>query len=1065
MADLLEQIQSYELGGTNVPSNSRFARTSSPKPGPPLPLKLNLSHSNFNTESSRNTSNPPSTPGLLSSAQFATAMRSPSIKVETPIEYNTIFGQSQSPPESRYSRSNSMIGQQATPDGAEPANTDEICPPSADTLTRSPSAPSRISNSTNAESPLYRTSSVFSYQNSVLTPCTTTQSVPELSEVKVSVNNSDWASYYKLSDEFTLTLGSRTVTLQNDFHNFIVLEENFVTSLKVFLELFEQGLLSTLDSERQKFKQEVFDPLHPILDLNEIELLLPLKEDQEKNGPFLTFNYSVVKTWIDKIKGPILDYARRYPYASQMCKEQLAKNARFKAFVNATSTQSRKLVLKDFSGLFESTRTRFGQYNLALKDIAKHIRKQNENDESLPKIEECIEELKQIMRTYDNIQGEVGSRLEITNLEKKLLFKDPDFKEGIFFGDEERKILFSGDAKLKKSEIDPLENIKLFLLDHFLFLTHPKGNGYLEVYTKPIHLEFLVIESVSEDPLFKSNAMAVVSKLTRNKSEASSQPRSASTTAIPAGSPILENGSSTATRATSVGDASRTFNQNAHLVYPIKLRNIATDQKYYVCTEKEITRKEWVKRICDAKMKYSIRARELKFDPLSIHVLDRTTFSTYEPQKPYLLTKGNPLSRALEEHKKLVGSQGFSSSLFPSSARNSSTLSPIKSASSATRRPSSVTSSSGLNCSTEVDYNNMRMMFVGLNDGFYGCQLSSTGIPLNWVLIARVPSVFRMEAVEEKNMLFVLSNKTLYMYKFNEVVLCILTHGSIQSKTEVKVSPPVTINQSVDCFKAGMLSGRPFLFYSVYTSKSTITVLEITTENHKKKSSSIFSFSSKSHDKNFKELDILFTPTRNHAITFFNSNFCIHTDNSFEVMRLDIKRPFTIPVMESVHQVGVDQNLPEDDISELKKKIQEGRPISINKIPAHRMYTGENKTSSDFLLCYHKFGILCDEVGDLKSAKCINHHHKITAAHVWYPYLITFSDRLIEIRMLTGGADVHMLVQVVTGRNIRMLGQNGENRLVFTMADPERPQGQLVLEFLLNDEVTDNQSTNTLTYL
>lgn len=1053
--DVVDQIQSFKLNSNPAHDVTSFQSK------PQRPLNINISHSNFNIDSAKTNGNLPSTPGLSSSAQFTTSMRSPSLKVETPAEYSTFFGRSPSPVDGKQSHRNSLVVQPIVSDGAEPLNTNEFFPPSTDALTRSPSAPSGFSSHT-IDSPLYRTSSIYSYQNSI-TPCTTTQSTPDLSELKVSINNSDWASFYKLTDEFTQTLDSKTITLQNDLHNFIVLEENYVTSLKVFLQLFEQGLLGTLSSDRQKFKQEVFDPLHPILDLNEIELLLPLKEDQEKNGPFLTFNYHVMKRWIEKIRNPILDYARRYPYASQLYKEQLAKNAKFKAFINITSTQSRKMVMKEFSALFESTRTRFGQYNLALKDIAKHIRKQDNNDESLPKIEECMEDLKQIMRKYDNIQGEVGSRLEITNLEKKLAFRDPDFKEGIFFGDQERKILFSGQAKLKKSDIDPLEKIELYLLDHFLLLTHPKGDSYLEVYTKPIHLEFLVIESVSEDPLFKSNAMAVVSKLTRNKSEASGQYRSGSVPAVSTGTSVQDTAQTV--RATSVSDASRTFAQNDNLVYPIKLRNIATDQKYYVCTDKEITRKEWVKRICDAKMKYSIRAHQLKFDPLSIRVIDRSAFSNFETPKSYLFTKGNPLSRALEEHKSIVGSQSVSKNNSSYSSRNGTALAPIQSAGSTSRRISGAVSSSGLNCSTEVNYNNMEMMFMGLNDGFYGCQLSANRIPLNWVLIARVPLVSKIEAVADKNMLFVLSNKTLYMYKFNEVVLCLLTHGSIQSKTEVKISPPIIINQSVDCFKAGILSGRPFLFYSVYSSKSTITVLEITTENHKKKSTSIFSFSSKSHDKNFKELDILFTPTRNQAITFFNSNFCIHTDSSFEVMRLDVKRPFTIPVMESVHKIGVDQSLPEDDITELRKRIQDGRPISINKIPAHRMYTGENKTSSDFLLCYQKFGILCDEFGDLKSAKCINYHQKITAAHVWYPYLITFSDRLIEIRLLTGGADVHMLVQVITGRNIRMLGQNGGNRLVFTMADPERFQGQLILEFLLNKEVTENQSINTLTYL
>lgn len=1108
----LNSISEDEQYSANLPQLS--------SPTPPLPAKpesLDLSHSSY---SHADHGNRPLQPRDLS--PVSTAPSSPSInrhpqsppslsitnsshnQPSTPAEYSSFYQQADISP-----TTSSRSAQQSPQKPPKvPINSTEN--PSEDShssfdaekiqqnalLQRTFSAPdySRASS-------IHRNSSTSSYQPSIITPCTTTQSTPELYGSKVDLNSADWGTFYNLTEEYLATLDTPTVMLQNEIHNLIMTEENYVVNTRVFLQVFGNGLADTLDSGREKFRQDAFVTLESVLEVNEQMLLKPLKADQEEHGPMLSFQVETVKNWAAAVREPILFYAQRHPYASEVVSTQKQSNERFKAFIDHGSAETTKQVRKEFSSLFENTRTRFGQYHMMFAAILKQMKKLDPEDPMISDIEECIAECRETLKQYNEIQGRIGSQLELARLEKSLRYKYAEDRIDLNLSSGDHEVVYRGKVKLKR-EVE-VDNLEMILLDHFLLLISIKSDSHYIVTTKPIHLELLALESGTDDPMFKSSALAVVNKLTRNKSDANtplspnlnagprqnsvsstaSAPATAQLSSAPSSSSLQtsrlqkSSGSLSSMPPTTEYYTNVTLNQNNNMIYPIKIRNLATDQKYYVCTTSEITRKEWVKRICEAKARYSKRAFELRQEPLSLRIVDGTSFgySQFDMPKGSIFTKDNALARALEEHKANMANMPppLSSTTTSASIATTNTLTPIASGASSTPTPqvistrlqlSGIKSVSSILCSGDVIYNNMRILFLGLNEGLWGCHIKDTDSPLNWVQIGSSLKVSRIEAVEDKNMLFVLSEKTLYLYKFNEVVLKILTSSGIQSHTKVAVSPPTILDQNVDCFKAGMLSSKPHLFYSTYTNKSTVTVLEITGKEQQKKSSRLFGFKNKTHGNEFKESDWLFTPTRNREITFFNSTFCIHTDFSFEVMNLEHKQPCSIPTEGSIARVAKKQGLPEPQIEMFRKRVTESRPISISKVPSR--HHGAN--GNDFLLCYHKLAIMCNALGDLESAVCINYIRKISAAHVLFPYLVTFSDRIIEIRKLTGGPEVHQLVQVVTGRDIRMLGFGGGNdanlvpRLVFAMAHPEQPQRQIILEFVMNKDVTDDQSNNSL---
>ena len=935
-----------------------------------------------------------------------------------------------------------------------------------------------------------RTLSTSSYQESPITPSISTQSTPDIYGGNVKSGSSDWASFFSLTPDFLADLDKPTISLQNEIHHLISTEENYVQNTKVFLQVFGDGLSNTIDKGGEKFRQNAFVPLEHVVEANDKILLKALKEEQNRNGPLLNFIPGAMRDWASAVREPILWYAECYPYASEEVRIQKQSNERFKAFIEHGSAESVRKVQRDFSSLFENTRTRFGQYSLILKNILKEIRKLDAEDPMICEIEECIEACAFTLAKYNEIQGKVGAQLQMSRLSQSLKFKYPEDEVDLKLTEGDHEILYQSKVMLKKHEIDTLDNLEMILLDHYLLLVNIKSETYYSVTTKPIHLEILAIESHDDDPLFKSNTKAVVSKLTRNKSETnggsslqgstvgslSSAPSSRQSSVAGESSYFSRRHRNSGSGSVSSTSGSDYYNggfisQNNDMLYPIKLRNLATDQKYYICTTSQITRREWVKRLSTAKAKYSERTHNQHHEPFSLRIIDCSSFgyNQMEIPKQTYFTKSNALDRALELQKTIV-SGGQTPQHSTTNGTSASTpgdgSTPINSAS---LRAPKFKSTTFIHCVTEVTYSNLRILFLGLNDCIYGCQLQSTGT-LNWVLVDRLPRVIRLEAVPDKNFLFVLSEKTLFAYKLNEILISIMTQGSFQSQTKLQISPPLLIDANVDCFKAGKLSGTEHLFYSSYTSKSTVTVLEITGKVQQKKSSRLFSFKSKAPSNEFKESDWLFTPTRNRKITFFNSTFCIHTDTSFEVMNLELKQPSTIPSSNSILSAAKAKGLAPDQAELLKKRVSESRPIFIDKIPSSSGRSG----TSDFILCYHKLAIICNALGNLTSATTINYLRKITAAYVWYPYLVTFSDRIIEIHKINGGGpNKHQLVQVITGRDIRMLGctqpspgsGNSYPRLIVAMAHPEQARSQLLLEFELNENVEQNQDGNSLVYI
>lgn len=1016
--------------------------------------------------------NRPSTPNFQIETQYN---RPPSISLSTPSGYNDLYGISSSSPRTPDSQ---RLDRLTTDNTVHTTN-----------LNRTVSAPAAAiaPNILALQDNQVQRSSSLSLQLSASGTDDVVPSIPELiPESEMKMNSSDWAEHYNITPEIMAEYDPNVIKLQYEIHNFIDTENNYVRNTRVFLEVFKDGLPKTLLDGGDMFKQDAFDTLEKIYETSKTKLLEPLLEDQKNQGPFLTFNCDAVYEWVLAIKDPVLHYAARHPYSVEVVNAQKINNLRFKNFINEGSRKTITKVKKDFESLFENTRTRFGQYHLLFEKIQERISKIDANDPQVATLQKCIDESKGILKQYNEIQGRIGTQLQLRNLEKSLLPSSTDLMDGVYLNDEEREILHEGMVEVKESDaILSYETTKMILLDHFLIMGHPKGDK-LEIEHKPIHLELLVIESVQDDPTFKG----LVSKFTRGTGSV----RQTSVGSSPALASNSSTGMSSPAASTSEYYTNITIAQNNNLIYLIKIRDMSTYQSYYIYVKSEIERKEWVKRISHAKESYSKKARESKYDPLSIKVIDSNSFGRLESTKPpkkYLFLGESPLFRAFAEYKNITStSPGHlktsqsdvvvksASSTASTTASKRMSLSPGSSAvsrfnSTNTLPPSrqGYKSASYISCAADVFYGDIRILLLGLNGTLFACQIQPNGLPLHWIKISEFLKVKKIQALMDKNMLFILTEeKMLCYYKLNEVIMNVLSQGSVHTATHVKISKPTIVNQNVESFESGKLGDKYYLFFSVYSNRSTITIFEVKPEDEKGKMSKKFSFKSKHSGLDFKTFDELFTPTRNKGFTIFNSTFCVHTESSFEVMRVNNPHPRTLPEPSSIQAIGRLQNLPEEEISSLKRRILETKDfktIIIDRVkPTDIGIPTEYSSRNDFILVYNKFALICDDQSRLRTAKKIDFLQKITDAHVWYPYLITFSDRLIEIRMLTQKPDVHRLVQVVTGTEIRMLGFNKEREtLVFAMLHPENSSRQVILEFIRNKHVDTEQERNTLGYL
>lgn len=503
--------------------------------------------------------------------------------------------------------------------------------------------------------------------------------------------------------------------------------------------------------------------------------------------------------------------------------------------------------------------------------------------------------------------------------------------------------------------------------------------------------------------------------------------------------------------------------------FPVRFTNLKTGKqlKFYFQTRQD--RKNFSDNLISAKEQYRLKAFHECRVPLGLKVLDQSSFPLgmgIDPNytnSPSNYVGGDAVDRALNMYPK-----------------DSPSKKPFV--------------ASTVNCAFDMVVSNETLTFLGSNSGLFGARhvTSPSGeeAPLVWKQISNEPCITQIEGHEKPNVLFILTNSQLMYLKLNEVVLFLL---SPDGKMQIPITKPQLIAENIDCFKTGYFNGKLMLFFSsssMAVDKSEVTCYEVALKpKHDGKSKSFKSMFKSREAKPYDEFlhkpishdSHLFSPTKVHSFAIFDTFFFFLTAKTFDFLNVRLVSQ-EVPTTKSIANSFKASGFSPADGDNFKSALADARPVAVG-----RMITGTktpkngNREFPNLIHCFNKFAVMSVRNGDLYvpnssesvplEAFRITYMNKIDRAYIWYPYLLVFSPNVVEVRLLTVKNFSKSLVQVITGRNIRLLtgastheeslevkkdanpvNAIAKDRIIMAMDHPLR-KTQLILEFTRNPDV------------
>lgn len=551
-------------------------------------------------------------------------------------------------------------------------------------------------------------------------------------------------------------------------------------------------------------------------------------------------------------------------------------------------------------------------------------------------------------------------------------------------------------------------------------------------------MDLLVVESVDGEPVAKSKTNQMVGVLAGSSTEARRLSRLYTATS-PANAKSGTDFLSKTTRALA--------SENANMIFPIKLRDLGLNQKtYHIYTNTEEERSIWVEKITSAKREYSSAVYALNAEPFRLQVIDDHSFGYDVSDAPKLpvFSQASALDRAIQEYE-------------PQSAISQiSTKKPIL--------------NSKVNCTASFTFGGKQLTIAGLNHGLYVRDESKKA----WVRCLDLTKITQIEVIPDYDLLLVLSDRTLIYYHLDQILSLAVTQapGGIRKLGRDSNIAGFALSRSKEVayfatgyMATGLVEKRHLLFYKTKDLEqplkriSVLEVLEPIKErgSQNRRSQFISKSVSQASTEYFSHVDSISIPSDTTDITLFSSTFCVHTSKGFELMLLSYKSPKLIPDFSSIGTVlqrsaalnNITQSSgngsPGTATENLKRRLESSKPIGAFMI-----------SDNQILLCYDTFAIFCDKFACMSSPLVVNFLCKIKNAVVVYPYLITFSDELVEVRKLDGEC---RLKQVITGKDITLTdGKDGQ--VMMSLAHPKYPERQLIVELVNNEFVVEDDNSS-----
>ncbi|PGH12311.1 hypothetical protein AJ79_04377 [Helicocarpus griseus UAMH5409] len=293
------------------------------------------------------------------------------------------------------------------------------------------------------------------------------------------------------------------------------------------------------------------------------------------------------------------------------------------------------------------------------------------------------------------------------------------------------------------------------------------------------------------------------------------------------------------------------------------------------------------------------------------------------------------------------------------------------------------TSANRVNCLVPIDGG--RKLVYGTDNGIYLSERWPKDKSAKPRRVLDATGVSQIDALEEYQLLLVLSNKTLSSYSMEAL--------DINENQNPLVRRPKKIQGHTNFFKSGIGLGR-HLVCSVKTSALSTTIkvyepVENLAKGKKKPLSKMF----QSGQDAFKPFKEFYIPAESSSVHFLRATLCVGCSRGFEVVSLETTE----------RQSLLDQADTSLDFVARKENV---KPIHIERM------------NGEFLLNYSDFSFFVNRNGWRAQPDWrIAWEGNPTAFALSYPYILAFESSFIEIRHIESSELIH----VMTGRNIRML--------------------------------------------
>ncbi|ODQ77339.1 hypothetical protein BABINDRAFT_15584 [Babjeviella inositovora NRRL Y-12698] len=535
--------------------------------------------------------------------------------------------------------------------------------------------------------------------------------------------------------------------------------------------------------------------------------------------------------------------------------------------------------------------------------------------------------------------------------------------------------------------------VDLILLDNYLLITEPtmKETLRLKVVERPIPMEYLVVEikdEVEERPEIRQS---------------------------PSYSLKLLKSSSTHSSLTAKVSEPQT-------VFSFKVRYAGEAESHTYYTKERQTRDTWRDVIVKAKTALFDRIRDN--EPYRLRVLSDAAFACEEVVRLPLCAPGDPIMVALQEvySNGKTESEGRAHEVGGDVTSKDSMSQALVLRNLVEERSRSIPRplmTSRVNCAASFDIDGENYALVGLDYGVYMTPLAS---PREWKRILDLRSVRQIGVMPSFDLVLVLSDKSLSYYTGARALF-----GGAYRGTRAKAVGTKLLYKDIEAFKIGAYKNSTTLFLISHVrtkSNSKFRVL------YPIRDPATDRFDSFLKDYIYKFV----MQAECYGLSVFKSVFAVHTSKGFEVMSLDNLRPGSIPILP-----------PASDNRELEQ-IRQKLNATVRAMGMFKLHNNQ-----EFLLVYADFAIFTNPLGELSRGSMLNFRFRCSRINFYDNYLVLVCDEAVEVWAISDErTGSNKLVQVITGKDIRMLSGEDDKALRIVMAHPEVPGRQLVLEMVKN---------------